>query len=326
MKTLFDYLQIGRFKYVWIVLHEGAVYLDILNRFRSIRKVQWRPSHLEPPISGFEGASPALAVSCHIYYEDFIPDLIQTISRIEIPFDLFITTPSEHIFHQIEDLRDRLPNSKGEGTYRLVPNRGRNFGPLLVEFGAQISQEYDYVLHIHSKRSVHAKSLTGWAHFLLTSLLPNSGAANQVLAHFENNQEIGLIYPPYYEYLGLLHDPWSGNRALGDFWLREHGFVPSAKDFTFPAGGMFWARTSAIQPLLNQGWSYEDFAPEHTPDEITFQTAYVVERLVSVVAEQSGFKSLYCTDKGFTFEDSFRHRRGIFTNFLDRLLVRNVRS
>jgi len=319
--------------FLWDSLHDSVVYLDLVLRILSkirvirptpIRKVRWEPTRFESNPADIENSSGTLAVTIHIHYADLIPELKLILNKIEHPFDLFITTTSAEIYTQLLVLPEELPLTLKKYFFRLVPNRGRNFGPLLVEYGAKIAQNYDYMLNIHSKKSLHSPTLSGWAHYLFTSLIPDSSTVKLTLSHLKNDPEIGVIFPPYYEYLGYLKDPWGGHRESGNEWLTDNLLSIPKKDFTFPAGGMFWARVQAIQPLLSAPWEYEDFAEEDFASDPTFQTAFMVERLVGIVPLQSGYRNLYCTKGGFTFDDSFRLRKGIFSNFSNRLLIRNI--
>ncbi len=326
----FDKSRLG---YFWNGLHESSVYIDLVRQMfskansgrRDIRKAKWAPRHLEPSTWREDAAPVSLVVTCHIYYEDFLPEFLNLLSKIELPFDLMVTTPNKKVFLQLEALNPNFLGNLGERIIRLVPNRGRNFGPLLVEFGHEIANKYEYMLHIHSKKSLHTQFLNGWAEYLFMRLLPSDKPIKTIINQFRNGSDVGLIFPPYYEYLGFLRDPWDNNRISGDAWLAKNNFEESCEDFTFPAGGMFWARVRAIAPLLEADWEYEDFAPEESPTRPNFQTAYMVERLVGIVSEKSGFRNLYSTENGFTYDDSFKDRGRIFGNFFNRLLARNLR-
>jgi len=324
----------NRIRLVRRLMRDSTVYIDVIikvllrSSFKNLpylRRVQWEPSLFEPLPLQQQTVSFSFVITCHLYYKDFIPELVRILKNINIPFDLMITTPEVEIYNELVEIRGVLSGYLNNWSFRLVPNRGRNFGPLLVEYGGEIAQNYDYMLHFHSKKSPHTPSLSGWAHFLLENLIPDSEAAKLSIDYFESNPDIGLIMPPYYEHLGHIPDPWGGLREFGDQWLSQKGFAQSKPEFTFPAGGMFWARVKAIEPLLVFPWAYDDFATEDRRSDPTFRTAYVVERLVSIISEQAGYRTLICTKVGFTSDDSFKNRKGVFSDFSKRLLVRNLR-
>ncbi len=56
----------------------------------------------------------------------------------------------------------------------------------------------------------------------------------------------------------------------------------------FPSGSMFWARSSALRPLLDVGLTFEDFSEE--PCEIDGTLAHAIERIYYFVCERAAFK------------------------------------
>ena len=59
---------------------------------------------------------------------------------------------------------------RGSAVVRVTPNRGRDIAPKLVGF-ADVHDRYEYVLHLHSKRSRHADFLSPWRTYLYETLL-----------------------------------------------------------------------------------------------------------------------------------------------------------
>ena len=323
-----------RIGYLWNGLHESSIYIDLIRQFFSkpggapalIRKVKWRPLNWRTT-STLEELSPfPLVITGHIYYHDFLPKFLELLSRVDLPFDLMVTTSEPEIYDGLLALDLKYLAYLNKSEFRLVPNRGRNFGPLLVEFGTEIAQKYEYMLHVHSKKSLHTAALRGWGDYLYARIFPETKSIKSFIKEFKEREKLGLIFPPYFEYLGYLRDPWGGNRDAGDKWLTMNNFEKSSEDFTFPAGGMFWAKVAAINPLLNADWSYDNFSNEESADDVNFKTAYVVERLIGVVSDQLGYEKLYSLGHGFTEDESFKNRSPIYSRFFDRLLIRNIRS
>ena len=83
----FDKSRLG---YFWNGLHESSVYIDLVRQMfskansgrRDIRKAKWAPRHLEPSTWREDAAPVSLVVTCHIYYEDFLPEFLNLLSKM----------------------------------------------------------------------------------------------------------------------------------------------------------------------------------------------------------------------------------------------------
>jgi rhamnosyltransferase len=228
-----------------------------------------------------------IAFTAHVYYEDFAGEFLSFVRETNQEYKYFITTPKIEIFRILE--RD-LSTINVEFDLRLTPNRGRNFGPLLVEFGNDLL-DFEFMVHVHSKQSPHAKIKTrsAWSPRLLGEFLNP-----KVLEKFENifYQEAGLGVIQV-DCSDLVRSPnlyWGTNfrhvkRAFGDFEWFEN--IPKKGRLIFPIGGMFMARTSAISNILDTRLGYEDFQEERGQLDGTLQ--HGLERLVGELALSNGF-------------------------------------
>ena len=204
-----------------------------------------------------------------------------------------ITTPSEEIAAEISSLwtMQEVPLK-----VILSQNRGRNFGPMLVEAGQELLN-FEYVIHVHSKNSPHAPLAlaSSWASRTWNLFLGEPGSVKKLVGLFSSNKSLGLVYANCYDILGLSAITWGANRKFASKFLNLWS-MKSQRVFAYPAGGMFMARISSISQLLEYGWTYEDFPEELGQLDGTMQ--HTVERLIGAVAHGNGFESAVISESG----------------------------
>jgi len=262
---------------------------------------RWRP---ESVISEKNYSGLKIAVTAHIFYEEYVDVLFSALNNIETDFTLLITTHSSDIANLISDNKT-TPSQCKDIRIAICPNRGRNFGPLLVEFGALLVQDYDIFLHVHSKKSLHrGQEQAEWAKYLFRSLLGSKKIVNKIIGAFESYANIGLIYPVSYGPMPSWVHSWLQNFELGKSLSRQIGIREVTSDFQiYPVGGMFWARTSALKQLLEFPWNYDDFPVEAGQIDGTVQ--HVIERILDNVANENGMRSVFVYDEDLTEDRSF---------------------
>lgn len=249
------------------------------------------------------------AVVLHIYYEDFVARFYNAFIGVDFDFDLFVTSPFETVIAAVEDKFSQNPRVKAISTVKS-PNKGRNFGPFLVEFSKQL-KSYDYLCHMHSKKSLYSGSeQLHWAEYLLEYLARDKQVLRNTLNVFEANPEMGIYCPTTFWNMPQWTCHWLKNKGIGRNILKEWFGIEHNKDyFAYPAGGMFWARVDSIMPLLEREWAYSDFPDEPIPDDGT--VLHVIERILPLIAENRGYKQFYyyppvgayTTDEGFIFSE-----------------------
>ena len=118
----------------------------------------------------------------------------------------------------------------------LVPNRGRDIGPFLTEFGPRILSDYEYVGHIHTKKTAAVKDAAlgkMWFEFLLANLLGGgSGAmADTILAAMSDDRSLGMVFPDDPHAQG-----WNANRGVAEPLAARMGLGELPATFQFPGG------------------------------------------------------------------------------------------
>jgi len=227
---------------------------------------------------------PSVAVACHIYHDELMPLLGGYLRNIPFRCPLFVTTDTPAKKAAIE--RYFADWTNGPVEVRLAPNRGRDIAPKLVAL-ADVHDRFEYVLHVHAKRSMHHPRLHRWSEFLFNNLLGSPQIVASIFEIFHRFPGIGLVSSQHFEPLrsGL---GWGENFALAEKLAGRMG-ISLAPDqaFDFPSGSMFWARTRALRPLLDLRLGVDDFPPEL--GQLDGTLAHAIERIYYFVCERAGF-------------------------------------
>ena len=230
-------------------------------------------------------ATPRIAVICHLFYTDLADEIRGYLENIPFPFDLIVTTDDPQKVNAIENAFSSL--DRGNLEIRIAPNRGRDIAPKLITC-KDVYDHYEYILYIHTKKSPHAENLRGWRNYLLETLLGSKEIVESIFEMFRVNKGIGMMAPRHHDdvksYIGWGWNFMEATKLASrmGITIREDGRID------FPSGSMFWARSSALKPLLDVGISMEDFPPEGRQLDGTL--AHIIERLFFFSCERAGYQ------------------------------------
>lgn len=225
-------------------------------------------------------ANHRIALHLHVYYPDMLSEITKRLSLNRICPDLFVSITNEK--HRESIITD-LKNYTGKIVdIQIVPNRGRDIGPLFTAFGQRILDQYDIVGHFHTKKSADVKDTMmgkSWNRFLLENLIGgDSGAmADSVLTTMHADTTIGIVFADDPYVIG-----WSANRNFAEPLAARAGLQELPEHFLFPIGTMFWARTSALAPLINLCFDWGDYPEEPLPYDGTI--LHAIERMITLIA------------------------------------------
>lgn len=245
-----------------------------------------------------------VAICLHIFYDDFIERFAQALDGFPIKVDVFIAVASEEAVSKTKAAF--LACAKVANVEVVVtPNRGRNFGPLLVEFSSRLL-EYDLVCHLHSKKSLYSgREQTQWADYLCEYLLRDSAVTAAAMNHFAQDESVGVYYPVTFWTMPTWTNHVLMNSGNLKAWEGELGLDPLSGFISYPAGGMFWFKPAALKQLLEKDWAYSDFPEEPLPNDGTM--LHGLERIVGRLAKKNGYRELlYAPEVGqLTFDQSY---------------------
>lgn len=226
------------------------------------------------------------ALHLHFHFTDPADAIFRLLAQSAFRPDLFITVTSEAGKRTIAEKLFEYALSCS--SLRLVPNRGRDIGPLFTGCPELFSSGYDAIGHIHGKKSDYMKreEAQEWTRFLYDNLLGSSGLmlAN-ILKAMQANEGIGLVFPD---------DPsvfdWDDNfdHAISLWETMGLGQTLKRASFNFPAGTMFWARPEALKPLVDLGLEWQDYPAEPLGSKGTM--LHAIERLLPFVVEKQGYR------------------------------------
>jgi FMN phosphatase YigB (HAD superfamily) len=231
-----------------------------------------------------------IAVTFHIFYDDFVDvfaaDLQQAMAELQA-VDVFVTTPEVSIAHRAVDAFSQI---EGVGTVRaqVLPNRGRNFGALLIAFSEDLLR-YDIVGHFHSKKSLYTgRRQVEWADHIFETLLRAPESLRRIIAELSARaSSYGVAYPSVPDGFPFWVSHWLKNVGAANrigVSQVENGYL------SYPVGGMLWFRPCAVAQLLERSWTWDDFDVES--GQIDGTTAHAVERLFAAVSRENGYRPL----------------------------------
>ena len=216
-----------------------------------------------------------VALHLHIFYPDLLPDILTRLNKNTVCPDLFISTNHEQ---SAKEVRRQLENYNGKiQALEVVPNRGRDIGPLLTAFGSRIASDYEFVGHLHTKKTADIKDASmgaTWYRFLLENLLGGDFGAmmDSILGFMATNSKIGMVFPDDPNVVG-----WGANKSFALDLAGKLGIEALPDNILFPVGSMFWARVDALENFFKLNLQWDDYPEEPLPYDGSL--LHAIERL-----------------------------------------------
>jgi glycosyltransferase involved in cell wall biosynthesis len=250
--------------YSWLQMREGQAnddpFADFLRKGLPVgrwlqRVIQNDGTPNNAPESGLR-----VALHLHIFYQNELHDIVERLKlNASIP-DLFISVQSEDAAAWTQDVLSDYRGSIVD--LRVTPNRGRDIGPLLTQFGPALIASYDIVGHLHTKKSPHLLNrpfTEAWITFLLENMVGGQLGGtmlDSVLSSMASDATIGIVFPD---------DPhvasWTGNRKYAEDLTARMKCGELPEQFNFPAGSMFWMRAAVLKRFVELELAWDDYEP-----------------------------------------------------------------
>jgi len=232
------------------------------------------------------------ALHIHLHYPDVAKTIFSRLQKSRFRPDLFISVTSDEAR---ADVRGQIESAGLRAhVLRVVPNRGRDIGPLVTGFPEIFEGGYEFVGHVHGKKSVNvgADFARQWAEFLYENLLGGQfSMMEDILQKFQSDPALGIVFPDDPNVIG-----WDENWTFACELGGRLGIRLSPGHINFAVGTMFWARTQAIQPMVKLGLRWDDYPAEPLPYDGSM--LHAMERLLPPVSESQGFRTAVTHIKG----------------------------
>ncbi|MGY8863960.1 MAG: rhamnan synthesis F family protein, partial [Pseudomonadales bacterium] len=79
---------------------------------------------------------------------------VRYLNNIPYPFDLLVSTDTEDKAIILKKTLNKIDNLDTLNI-KVLPNRGRDIAPMIIGFAKEML-EYDFALHLHSKKSPYS--------------------------------------------------------------------------------------------------------------------------------------------------------------------------
>ena len=235
-----------------------------------------------------------IAAILHIFYVDMTDELLDRVSHLPPPVDLYITTTDADKAVEIREIVSRRPREGRAVDVRVLPsNDGRDQSAFLIECrDVVLGGEYDLIVKLHTKKTPQDGFNVG-RHFKsqqFTNLLNSPGYAANLIALFQKEPGLGLVYPP------TIH---IGYPTIGrGWWSNKAGFTELCEQLGIrvpideisplaPYGSMYVARPESLRLLVEHDWTYADFGGAEAYHDGGL--AHILERMPSYAAAELGF-------------------------------------
>ena len=233
-----------------------------------------------------------ILIQVHAFYPDVLPEILDELKKVPYQYDLYLSTNEEEKKKEII----KILKNYGMRNYHVAvyPNHGRDILPMILQL-KEVYSQYDYMLHLHTKRSMTTTFGNEWREHIFRNLLGSTEHVKTIFQEFHKDSELGLIYPlPFpkifcslVEARGAIANNGENMKVL----FKRLGIPLSEIDYflTFPTGSMFWGRVDAIKELF-EVLNADDFEEEN--GQIDGTMAHAVERCFDALARKNGYKSL----------------------------------
>lgn len=233
-----------------------------------------------------------LAVIAHIFYTDLLGELVSYLDNIPAYTDLYISTDSEEKKNRIK--RHLKDYTKGKIVVRIFANRGRDIAPCFIGF-RDIFDQYQYIMHVHTKKSAYNPRLGQWRGYILDSLIGSVAIAKSNL-YLLAQDDIGIIFPQHFADIRE-NIEWGNNFPNTKWLLGLAGIeINPTTLLEFPSSSMMFAKTAALQKLYSLPLLWDDFEKERGQIDGTLAHAY--ERSFLYFCESSGYKWIKVSQQG----------------------------
>jgi lipopolysaccharide biosynthesis protein len=228
-----------------------------------------------------------IAVHIHLFHIDLISEIITQLKFIPYDFDIYISTDTNDKVEKIKEEFYKEFKSTSINIIKVV-NRGRDVAPFLTQM-SKVIDNYDYICHIHTKKSTTANYGDAWRKYLYYNLFGSTTNIKEIFNIFEKDKSVGLLFPETFPLISDMIEYGRNKKNLEILAEKLNIVIDFNNDkLVFPSGTMFWAKASALKPLFDLNLSSKNFEEEN--GQVDGTLAHAIERIFCFLVLSNGYK------------------------------------
>nr|WP_047166561.1 glycosyltransferase [Sphingomonas sp. Y57] len=209
------------------------------------------------------------ALVLHLFYPEVAVELIDRVTAIGAPVDVFVTH-SVALDETVLAALDRLPRKAEVVT---VANRGWDIGPLFELLPLLAERGYDLIGKLHTKKGGSGYA-PEWRRLAYDGMIGTPALVAEILAAFDAHPDLSLLgAKPLYK--SVASHLFRNAELLSDLAPRLTAPAYPPADWGFFAGTFFWARRTLLEKVATLA-DFQDAAPNQDRDGAL---GHAVERL-----------------------------------------------
>ncbi|MEM9434174.1 MAG: rhamnan synthesis F family protein [Pseudomonadota bacterium] len=222
----------------------------------------------------------AIAVLCHMYYEELWDEFSTRLSSIDTGFDLFVSIT--HHGEVSTALKGRIEAEWPGSTVVLMPNHGRDVFPFVHMVNSRLFEGYAALCKLHTKISPHRADGHKWRRSLIEGILPPEGTS-ELVGPFIADPKAGILVADGARYSGAKW--WGVNFKPTQELLARSDIEIEEESLEFPAGSIYWIKPEVLEMISNLHLDEEHFEAEQGQTDGT--VAHAFERAIGYLVRSA---------------------------------------
>lgn len=227
------------------------------------------------------------AVFLHVYYTEVLDEMLDYISKIDSPYDLYINIVEEKYNRQIDKLiKERMPKAK----IVISENYGRDWGGYYRLSKAANLDEYDVIFLAHTKRSIrNGKETQDQNRLYFLKMFFGSNDSFDKITNLIRNQNNGIVSLKKWRIDEKYHKNSSNIKHTRNLF-EKHGYTFYENiNIEFSFGSLFAMHSSLLKNVLKDVY-LDEFEKNEATDGLL---PHSLERFPFIMCKLENIKITY---------------------------------
>ena len=220
-----------------------------------------------------------VAIVIHLYYQDLWFYFKEKLESLDYNYDLYVTLNESSTVGQTEWLKIKI-ESFGAKVY-ILPNKGLDIGPFLYVMNLLFKKDkkYDYLIKLHSKKSIHNNIGDSWRNSLVDSLIGSDKILKDNVLKMNKDNKIGMLGSKEW----ILNDNQNYDNKYVQYYKNKLSISSRANRFV--GGTMFMVDFSILENYFeNKTMSiYDELEEGYFQDHMKPKKTHSLERILGFI-------------------------------------------